>query len=275
MPSTLTVTNLELVSELIRKAIAEQILPAYRNLRPGDIEQKASADDSDDVVSRVDREVEAWLGPELEKILPGSVLVGEEATHADPRLLAALNADGEVWVIDPIDGTRNFVQGEPGFGVMVALIAQRRTRAAWIALPTEGLLFVAESGAGTWLDGERVRVPAGERPGIPRGTTYTKYLPEALGATLSRHAGSDFEFVPGSGSAAVEYTDLIRGRKDFVVYYRLLPWDHLPGALLVAEAGGSVVLGTGEALSPSDHVGPLIVASDAALSQQVRTWLHS
>jgi fructose-1,6-bisphosphatase/inositol monophosphatase family enzyme len=273
MPPSLTVTNLERVSELLESVVAEHVLPAYRNLQPDDIEHKPSVDDPEDVVSRVDRSVEAWLGPELARLLPGSAVVGEEAAHADPQLLAALDADGAVWVIDPIDGTRNFVRGEPGFGVMVALVTKRRTRAAWIALPTEGLLFVAERGSGTWLQGARVRIPERELRACPRGTTYTKFMPEALGAALAAHAGRDFEPAPGAGSAAIEYTDLMRGRKDFVVYHRLMPWDHLPGALLVAEAGGSVTLVNGDELTPFDRFGPLVAARDGALGQQIRSWL--
>lgn len=272
MSSTATVTKLERVSELLRQVIAEQVLPAFRNLQPGDVEHKQSADDSEDVVSRVDRSVEAWLAPELVKLSPGAAVVGEEAVHADARLLGALDADGEVWIIDPIDGTRNFVLGDAAFGVMVALVADRRTQAAWIALPAEGLLFAAEAGGGTWLDGQRVQVPTREPHSRPRGTAYTKYMPGALGNAWATRADRDFDSVPGSGSAAIEYTDLIRGRKDFVVYYRLLPWDHLPGALLVSEAGGNVSLLSGAEFSPADRLGPMIAAADRDLGARVRAW---
>src|SRR5690606_21515233 len=97
---------------------------------------------AEDLVSRVDREVEAWLQPELEALLPGSLVIGEEATHADPSRLARLSSEQWVWLVDPIDGTRGFVEGTDHFGVMVALLEHGQTRAAWIDLPLREQTFV-------------------------------------------------------------------------------------------------------------------------------------
>ena len=273
MTQTLSSTNLDRVTELLREVIASEVLPAFRHLLPEDVVSKPSEDDPEDVVSRVDRAAEAWLGPELTKLLPGSAVVGEEAVHAEPRLIDALDSDGSVWVIDPIDGTRNFVRGETGFGVMVALVVQRKTRAAWIALPVADELFVAEAGAGTTLNGARIRIPAPSEDARPAGTLYTRYVPEPARSALEVLTGRDYEPVLGAGSAAVEYTDVVRGRKQFVVYHRLFPWDHLPGALMVEEAGGSVRLASGATFRTSDRHGPLIAAADAALGERVRGWI--
>jgi fructose-1,6-bisphosphatase/inositol monophosphatase family enzyme len=206
--------------------------------------------------------------------LPGSAVVGEESVFADPSLLDALSGGGSIWVIDPIDGTRNFVRGDDGFGIMVALVVDGVTRAAWIELSVEGALFTAESGSGAWLHGARLSVPAASASAPPTGTLYTKFMSEPARQALGSLPAGVFQAVLGAGSAAVEYTNLVRGRKDFVVYQRLLPWDHLAGALLVNEAGGRVALATGAELSPSDRAGPLIAARSPELYSHVRGWLE-
>ncbi len=267
--------SLDRVSEALRIVIAEEVLPAFGNLRPGDVELKRTENDPEDVVSRVDRAVEARLGAALRELVPGSLVVGEEAVHADGRLLASLGSDGPVWVIDPIDGTRNFVRGEPEFGVMLALVVSGSTRAAWIALPARDQLFVAEAGGGTWLNGQRLRVPALRYSARRRGTIYAKFMPEPLKSSVVNLSFTQFERAPASGSAALEYTDLLQGRKDFVIYHRLLPWDHLPGALLLEEAGGSARLATGALYGPAHRTGPLILAAHPRLAERVRNWVSS
>ncbi|HEY0464219.1 MAG TPA: inositol monophosphatase, partial [Polyangiaceae bacterium] len=261
--------------DVLRVVIAEDVLPAFGNLRSGDVETKATANDPEDVVSRVDRLVEARLGAALQGLLPGSLLVGEEAVHADERLLAAIESDAPVWVIDPIDGTRNFVRGEPEFGVMLALVVSGSTRAAWIALPARDQLFVAEAGGGTWLNGQRLRVLATRDRARRRASIYTKYMPEPLKSSVINLSFTQFERAPASGSAALEYTDLLLGRKDFVIYHRLLPWDHLPGALLLAEAGGSARLLSGAQYGPVHRTGPLILAAQPRLGERVRRWVSA
>ncbi len=267
--------DIEAVSELIREVVAEEVLPAFGQLLPEDIERKPSEGDPEDVVSRVDKAVEARLGPALSRLLPGSAVVGEEAAHADPSVLQALDGDGAVWIIDPIDGTRGFVRGEDAFGVMVALVHQKRAVGAWIALPVRKQLFAAEAGAGTWSNGARVRTPTPAVGELPRGTLYTRYLAQAERDALEAASAGQYRLVPGTGSAAIEYTDLVQGRKEFVIYHRLHPWDHVPGALIVTEAGGSALLPSGAPFVPADRMGPLIAATDEGTSARVRSWFPS
>lgn len=272
MASARASLNVDRVSQLLRQVVVDEVLPAFGRLRPDQIEHKQSVGDPDDVVSSVDKAVEARLTPELLALLPGSVVVGEEAAHADPRVLELMNSEGDIWIIDPIDGTRGFVRGDAAFGVMVALVRAQKSCGAWIALPAKGQLFVAELGSGTWLDGQRVTIPPCTHTHSPRGSLYTRYLPEAERNALERAARDQYTSVPGSGSAAIEYTDVIVGNKDFVIYHRLLPWDHVPGTLLVTEAGGSALLPDGTRFTPTQGIGPLIVANELAVSDRVRAW---
>ncbi|MGH9165392.1 MAG: inositol monophosphatase family protein, partial [Acidimicrobiales bacterium] len=88
-------------------------------------------------------------------------VVGEEAAAADPRLLDPVGTAERLWVVDPVDGTSNFVRGSPDYAVMVALLERGAAVASWILQPVTGRLFVAEAGSGATVDGRRLtRQPA-------------------------------------------------------------------------------------------------------------------
>ena len=123
---------------------------------------------------------------------------------------------------------------------MVAWVVAGRTQAAWIALPARRQLLVAELGSGSFLDGERMRIPRATDGDPPRGVIMSRYMPSDLGETVARRMEGRFRPTQPTGSAAIEYTDILKGERDFVVYYRLLPWDHAAPALILAEAGGCV-----------------------------------
>ena len=259
------------VSGLLAEVVAEEVMVRFRALEASDLEAKISAGDPDDLVTAVDRAVERRLTGALTALLPGSRVVGEEATHAQPALLAALASTDPVWLVDPIDGTKNFARGDDTFGVMVALFDRGATRAAWISLPARGQTFVAEAGAGTHLDGVRVRAPLGARP--LRGTLYTHFMPATLAARVIGASAGRFVPHPGPGAAAIEYTALVRGEKDFVVYHRLLPWDHGPGALVLTEAGGRVEHLDGRPYHPRASSQVTILGADPSVPAEVRGWL--
>jgi fructose-1,6-bisphosphatase/inositol monophosphatase family enzyme len=82
-----------------------------------------------------------------------------------------------------------------------------------------------------------------------------------------------YESRPSTGSAATEYSAILRGEKDFVIYYRLLPWDHAPGALAVTEAGGAALHLSGEPYSPLSPNQITIVAATPELAEAIRVWL--
>ncbi len=93
----------------------------------------------------------------LEALLPGSAVVGEEASEADPGRLAALSGEGPVWLVDPIDGTLNFVNEKPCFATIVALCIAGNTVEGWIHDPIADRTAWAARGEGAWIGGERVR----------------------------------------------------------------------------------------------------------------------
>jgi fructose-1,6-bisphosphatase/inositol monophosphatase family enzyme len=262
------------IGALIRTVAREELGPRFRRLDAAQVFAKATVTDPDDIVTEADLAVERRLEAELCARLPGSVVVGEEAASKTPALLAALGGDAPVWIVDPLDGTRNFAAGKETFGSMVALARGGRTQLAWIYLFAEDALFAAEAGAGAFENGRRLeaRPPA---PARRTGTVYTRHMPPALRAATEARARDGFALARPVGSAAIEYARLMRGEKDFVVYFRLLPWDHAPGTLLLAEAGGAARRLDGVAYGPTDASQPLLLTRHPSIWEPMRVALFA
>lgn len=259
--------DIQSVSALVQRAATELIVPRFRHLDPGDIVAKPSVGDPGDIVTVVDREVEAMLTGWLLDAWPGVPVVGEEATHADPSLLRESHSEGSYWLLDPIDGTKNFAAGSDGFGLMLAFVHRGRARAAWVLMPVRQELFVAEEGAGVVCNGVRLQSEVGS-PDRPRGTVHHRYMPADLSEAV-RTALEPYDAAADLHCAALEYTDILRGRRDFGVFYRLLPWDHVAPALILTEGGGRVIHLDGLAYTPRSEDQPTIVAGSAAVAGTV------
>ena len=111
------------VEEALRKAAAAEILPRFRQLAAHEVDQKSGPHD---LVTDADRNAELYLTAALGALLPGSVVVGEEAVHANPASYEAIQGDSAGLDRRPVDGTRQFVHGDPGFCILVALALARR-----------------------------------------------------------------------------------------------------------------------------------------------------
>ena len=119
------------VGEIIRAVAAAEILPRYEKLERHEINEKHAGE----IVTAADIASEAKLIAALTDLLPGSVVVGEEGFAADPTIIEHLSRDAAVWIIDPLDGTRNFAEGRPTFAVIIALVVRGETQAGWIYDP--------------------------------------------------------------------------------------------------------------------------------------------
>ncbi|MED5619732.1 inositol monophosphatase family protein [Ideonella sp. BN130291] len=252
------------VAELLRQAAAAIVVPRFQRLQHGDIEEKSPGE----MVTIVDREVEALLTPALQALVPGSRVVGEEASALDARLLQGLD-HGAVWLVDPLDGTSNFIVGRPQVAMMVALLRDGQTLAGWILDPLRGTLCSAESGAGAWQDDRRLQVST---PGATAlsGIVKTRYLPDGLKQEIERRTTRLHQLHPGSNAAGVDYPAIVRGESDFAVYWRTLAWDHAPGTLLLTEAGGHVARWDGSPYRPGDDRTGLLVAASAQVWEAAR-----
>jgi len=268
---------LEALAVLMKEAAEREILPRFQHLATGDIISKASAADPEDLVTVADRAAEAFLTEHLAGLVPGSLVIGEEAVAQTPSVLDALHGDSPVWLVDPIDGTKNFAAGIGPFGVMVALVERGESLLSGIYLPLENDTYLAERGSGATWNGQRLVAHAAGSAELT-GTIYSRFMPPTVSASLNAHP-ENLRLAESPQCAAFEYARLARGDHDFVLYYRLFPWDHVPGALIVREAGGVArrperSAAAGDADYRARSAEPmLLVAPDAARWNAVRTAL--
>lgn len=266
----MSLPDLDQVDAILREVATTIILPYFRSLATAGIRQKTGPND---LVTKADLEAEAALTPRLSALVPGSLVVGEEAASADPAVLERLSGEAPVWIIDPVDGTINFANGRPDFAVIVAYAVGGRTRAGWIHDPLGDRTAMAADGQGCWLKGERVRfAPVGPEAPL-RGALSTRFCDAPTGRRLDERRP---QLGPSGclASAAHEYLALLDGSSQYSLYHRLMPWDHAAGALLVSEAGGRSALVDGTPYGPTVLDGTLLNAPDPATWERVRAFLY-
>lgn len=254
------------VAALLREAADVHILPFWKALEPGQMEEKSPGE----LVTLADRSCEAFLAERLPGLLPGSLVVGEEMATADPGCLQALTTDRPVWVIDPLDGTRNFASHSGPFAVMACLVSNNTTVAAWVLDPMAKRLMAAETGGGAWIDDRRVTaVQRNADLSALRGALMTRFLPPGM----REHVVSKRELFAesqGSHCAGHDYYRLVSGELDFLFYYRTLVWDHAPGTLIAEEAGCQVSRYDGSCYRPASQEAGLICTTNRELSDRLR-----
>lgn len=248
------------VTALVEHVAASVVAPRFRDLVAGEVGEKGPGD----VVTVVDRAAEEVLTAELAGIAPGVPVVGEEAASEDAGLLGLLGSP-LAFVVDPLDGTRAFVEGSPDYAVMVGLLADGVPVAGWICLPEHRLTLVAERGAGAWCNGAPlVAPPRGD--GDPRMQVAARYLPAAVRARLVAELG----VVPGTARMAPaesvwagnEYARLALGDADAMLAWRTNAWDHVPGVAILRELGGVARRLDGADYRADVPVDGLLVAAD-------------
>ncbi len=222
----------EQVSALLRDVADRLILPRFGSLRSGEIIEKRPGD----VVTIADREAEIELSRVLSQADPDAVVVGEEGVFADASVLDLLPTATHAWVIDPIDGTRNFARGRPDFAVMLAELRDGRAVRGWIWQPLHDQMFIAEAGAGVTRNGVGLAAPGRSRS-VPLGATY---LP------VPGEDGAAVRVIRSWGSCGIDYPKLVTGEVDFLSYRSMFPWDHLAGGLMVTELGGRIATDAGD-----------------------------
>lgn len=247
------------VLQMIREVAAEVITPRFRSLHDGDVSEKRPGD----LVTVADREAEDAITSRLRAAYPDAVILGEEAYAGDRSLIAAFRAADHGFTIDPIDGTKNFVNGSVDHAVMVAETRGANVVRSWIWQPAHEVAWVAERGAGVFRDGVRMhRAPVGDGE-RPQGVTSIWAL---RGHTLGELPPMDLSWV----CCGVDYPRLIEGATDYILYGSTNPWDHAPGTLMVAEAGGLSGHPDGTVYGPRNDLAGLIIAVSPATFASVR-----
>lgn len=256
------------VHALMREASTRAILPRWQQLAAHEVEHKGSAGTLPDVVTVADREAEAILTEGLARLLPEASIVGEEACYGDASGFDRLG-DALCWIIDPLDGTNNFAEGKPPFGIFIALTEHGETRAGWIYDCLSGRFCHAARGGGAFIDGERIAArETGANPPIAANSLiYVKpERREAVRAAIEPH----YTLVDIPRCAAEQYPRLVLGRNDVAIFERTLPWDHAAGALFVNEAGGKVARPDGSPYRVDEYDRPgMIGASSERLWEEL------
>ncbi len=202
-------------------------------------------------VTDADHAVQASLLHAIAECCPGDAVITEE-TQAAPDRHALVVSARRVWIIDPIDGTRNFARGVPLFCVVVALMEHGSPVLGVIHEPMTGRVYSAVAGGGALLDGVPMRME--DRPNSPdrliaTGSGRDENLPPVV------HRWLDRMVVRGIGSTAMHLALLASGGLDAVFARKCRLWDVAAGMLLVQEAGGRAVSLDGRPYFPMDLSG--------------------
>lgn len=248
----------------VRDVADAVIVPRFRQLAAHQIKSKTSPGD---VVTVADEESERTLGPRLNALLEGSRVIGEEGVFADPTLLDLLKGKDPVWIIDPIDGTANFVNGVAAFAVIVALVHEGETRMGWIYEPLEGRTLWAAKGQGAWRTAPAVAGKENEETRMvipPAGSDLKTMIAGMHNKDLGVLRGK-FARNIRLGSAAHDYWALVEGRSQVLAYRKMKPWDHAAGVLIHEEAGGYSRMLSGARYNPAlpDQMGLLCAPTEA------------
>ncbi|WP_336490845.1 inositol monophosphatase family protein [Methylobacterium nigriterrae] len=250
----------EAVSCALREAASSWVIPSFRGSGPAEIARKASGT----LVTRIDREVESRLSEAVSALLPNSRVIGEEAVAADPTLLMHLG-DEWVWLIDPLDGTGNFVEGRKPIAMMVALLYCGAPVLAWILDPLEDVLLTACRDEG--LSSKPATPPSLSNSDL-RGAAWTRYFDDGLRQAIEERFSAVAHVSPGCNCTGAEYLALLQGQQDFVLFWRSMPWDHTAGVLLLQESGGRAAYLNRDPFRPgANRFGLLAARSEQAWDQ--------
>jgi fructose-1,6-bisphosphatase/inositol monophosphatase family enzyme len=263
--------NIDRLAALLKQAAQQEILPRFRRLDDSMVHTKTSAFD---LVTEADEGAERLITRAILDHSPQMVVIGEEAVAKNPKLLEQNFEDRIVIYVDPVDGTANFAGGLPLFAVMAAVVQNGEPVAGVIYDPMGDDFMMVEKGCGTWQvfpDGRRIRqkfadpVPMSEMGGL----ASTSYLPSEVRSTVMGNLAK-VRMTAGYRCAGHEYRYAAGGNIHFLMYAKLMPWDHVGGALMMREAGAHVAKFDGTPYKPTDLGGGLLVAPDEDSWQTLR-----
>lgn len=273
--------NVETVESIIREVAATEIMPRFCNLKEGDIAYKGECDP----VTIADKSAESALSSRLCDLLPGSKAVGEETFATNPRIFDHFLGESPVWIIDPLDGTHNFVKGSTTFGIIIALAQRNQTIAGWLYHPSSDEFVTAELGCGAFHKGNRLKT-------LP--PTSLEEMTGALGFKITTAAERMEKegkmpkkplFVSSMHACCHDFPRLLIDYPHFGYdspqwHFRALlqtctPWDDAAGLMIHREAGGYNAHWNGEPFLPTSWDYGFMAAPDKDSWLELRNWVSS
>jgi len=262
------------VADAIRVAAQTEALPRFKNLQDGDIREKKPGDP----VTVADLAMEEALRASLGAILPSAAFVGEESFETDPHSIDVIKDADAAWIVDPIDGTRNYAAGDPCFAVIVAFVSAGETVMGWIHDPVNNTMMTAEKGAGAHFKNKPLR------PNLtPQSVGYVaKRLRERMSAIAAPAPWTATQppLPLRLGCAGQEYMKLATGEALFARFGgQPKPWDHAAGTLILSESGGHHALTEPESgpYHPGRGVRPgtLLCAANKPTWETAHQWINA
>ena len=229
----------ELLAIALAIALEAGELAAAR--RAEGVEVAASKSSVEDIVTATDRETEALIRARLREQRPDDGFFGEESG-------AEAGVSGLTWVVDPIDGTVNFLYGFPNYAISIAVVAGEPDPATWTALagvvlnPANGEVYTATAGGGAYLGEQRLSVATPvdlSQALIGTGFSYRAAVRREQAAVIAGLIG-EVRDIRRMGSAALDLCAVASGRLNAYFERELNPWDQAAGALIATEAGARV-----------------------------------
>ena len=216
-----------------------------------------------DPVTEVDRRSEALIADTITAARPNDAILAEES-GGDPLGL------NRVWIIDPLDGTVNFLHGVPHVGVSVALYENGLPRVGVVVDVFRDEIFTATSGGGAFRNGEPISVSTQDDLGaalVATGFPYDRRRHSASYASIVGEMLTHIQGIRRMGTASLDLAWVACGRYDAFWELKLAPWDVAAGILLIREAGGRVTDLRGVPAHPGDQAS---IASNAFLAEEFR-----
>jgi len=199
------------VEAILREVARSVVMPSFKKLAADDVVEKSSGE----LVTKVDRLSESFIASALTRLIACPV-IGEEAASAEPSLLNGPRYE-QLWLIDPLDGTNNFVAGRPAFSIMVALLQRGNAVRSWMFNPVAETMDIAELGGGAHRNGERVHCRQKSHATKDLAAVIkTRFLPGPLKAEIEVRSARLGRVVPGSDCAGIDASSMYVGAHDRV-----------------------------------------------------------
>ena len=234
------------LQNLVREVARTEVMPRFLNV---DISEKEDGS----MLSEADLAAQAAFAHGLPAIID-SPMLGEEMTFERQHELWQQTEGNGLWVVDPIDGTNNFINGIPHFALSVAYVKNGRAQLGVVYNPVSDECFYAERGGGAYLNGRQLPLrKVTKRLNQAVAGVEIKYL--RSGKLSSRmNTLSPFGTIRSLGSSTLDWCYLASGRYDVYVHGGQKLWDYAAGALIFEEAGGQLATLEGDEFWSGEHV---------------------